>query len=181
MTDARPRALPVLGPVLVVLAFALGGVAAGFVWERLWSPPSGVVVDHRWGPADAVALQQEFSGTGWYVVVAVVTGLLLGLGAALLADRTPVLTLAAVVGGAALGAWLMLRGGVALGPADPQRLAATAEDGTRLPAQLSVSGWSPYGALPLGALVGLILVFIGLGPRGPHAPVDRRPDAASTT
>ena len=101
MTDLRRRDAVALG--LVVLGFAAAGVLAGFVWERLWTPPMGVVVDHRWGPADSLALQAQFSGTGWYVVVGAVAGLLLGVVATLLVDRAPVLTLLAVVVGAVLG------------------------------------------------------------------------------
>lgn len=158
---------------VVVVAFALAGVVAGFVWERLWTPATGVVVDHRWRPGDALALQQQFSGTGWYVVVGIVVGLLLGIVVSLLADRVPVLTLASVAVGSALAAWLMLRVGVALGPPDPQTIAATADDGTRLPAQLEVSGWSPFIAFPVGALLGLVIVLIGLGPRHPGHPQPR--------
>lgn len=163
MTGTRGEVAAQLG--LVVAAFAVVGVAAGFVWERLWTPATGVVVDHQWRPTDALALQQEFSGTGWYVVVGTVAGLLLGLVATLLVDRVPLLTLLAVVAGSSLAAWLMLRVGVALGPADPQSLAASADDGTRLPAQLAVSGRSPYAAFPVGALVGLVIVLLGLVPR----------------
>lgn len=178
MTASRRRAAAELGAVLG--AFALAGAVAGFVWERVWTPATGVVVDHRWRPEDALALQQQFSGTGWYVVVGTAAGLLLGLVAALLVDRVPLLTLVAVVAGSALAGWLMLRVGVALGPADPRDLAASADDGTRLPAQLEVSGRSPFIAVPLGALVGLVIVLIGLGPRHPRSPVESHPDVAPT-
>jgi hypothetical protein len=178
MTASRRRTAAELGVVLA--AFALAGAVAGFVWERLWTPAMGVVVDHRWRPADALALQQQFSGTGWYVVVGTAVGLLLGIVATLLVDRVPLLTLVAVVVGSALAAWVMLRVGVALGPADPQDLAASADEGTRLPAQLQVSGRSPFIAFPLGALVGLVIVLIGLGPRHHHAPVEEHPEATPT-
>jgi len=176
MTASRGRTATELG--LVVAAFALGGAVAGFAWERLWTPATGVVVDHRWRPADALALQQQFSGTGWYVVVGTALGLVLGIVASLLVDRVPLLTLVAVVVGSALAAWLMLRVGVALGPPDPQHVAAAAKDGTRLPAQLTVSGRSPFIAFPLGALLGLVIVLIGLGPRDPRPSVEERPEAA---
>jgi hypothetical protein len=41
-------------------------------------------------------------------------------------------------------------------------VARTAEDGTRVPGRLEVVGRSPFTALPAGALLGLIVVFIGL-------------------
>jgi hypothetical protein len=61
-----------------------------------------------------------------------------------------------------LGAALMYRVGVALGPSDPVRAASSAKEGAHLPAQLAVSGGSPWIAFPAGALVALALVFLGL-------------------
>jgi hypothetical protein len=57
----------------------------------------------------------------------------------------------------------MLVVGTALGPADPQTVAATAADGTRIPMDLDVSGRSPYLAMPAGALIGLVVIFFGVG------------------
>ncbi|GAA4721106.1 hypothetical protein [Nocardioides conyzicola] len=152
---------------LVVAALAAVGALAGVVWQWIWTPTAGVVVDHRWTAGDALGLQHEFSGTGWYVVVGTAAGLLAGIVIALVADRVPLLTLAAVVIGSVVAAWLMLTVGTALGPADPAVLAKTAADGTKLPMQLTVSGRSPWISLPSGALIGLVLVFIGLSPRHP--------------
>lgn len=158
----RPAALQ---SVYVVAALAAVGALAGVVWQWVWTPTLGVVVDHRWSAGDALGLQHEFSGTGWYVVVGLVAGLVAGVAVALMADRAPLLTLAAVVVGSALAAWVMLMVGTALGPPDPDIAARSAADGTRLPMQLSVTGRSPWVALPSGALIGLLLVFIGLSSR----------------
>jgi hypothetical protein len=165
---------------LVVAALAAVGALAGVVWEWVWTPTVGVVTDHRWTAGDAIGLQHEFSGTGWYVVVGTVAGLLAGVAIGLLADRAPLVTLAAVVVGSVLGAWLMLVVGTSLGPPDPTALARTADDGTRLPMQLSVSGHSPWTALPVGALLGLLLVFVGLSSRvGSASPRGDRPETRS--
>jgi hypothetical protein len=150
---------------LVLVAFAAVGVLAGVVWQWVWTPTMGVAYDHKWTAADAIGLQHEFSGTGWYAVVATVAGLVAGLAVALLADRVPLLTLVAVVVGSALAAWLMLLVGTTLGPADQVAVAKDAADGTRIPMELSITGDSALIALPSGALVGLVLVFIGLSPR----------------
>jgi hypothetical protein len=163
---------------LVVTALAAVGAIAGIVWQWAWTPTVGVVVDHRWTAGDAIGLQHEFSGTGWYALVATVAGLLAGLAIALLVDRTPLLTLVAVVVGSALGAWVMLLVGTALGPPDPDTVARTADDGTRVPIALTVSGYSPFIALPAGALLGLCVVFIGLSPRQrPEPQADTLPEA----
>jgi len=159
---------------LVLAAFAVVGALAGVVWQWVWTPTVGVAVDHHWTAGDALGLQHEFSGTGWYVVVGVVAGLVTGVAVALLVDRVPLLTLAAVVLGSALAAWLMLVVGGALGPADQDVVARTAADGTKIPMQLTVTGRSPWIALPSGALLGLVFIFIGLSSRH-QAPVAESP------
>ena len=153
--------LPYALQALAVLAiFAVVGALAGVVWEWLWTPPTGVVVHHQW-LQDETGLRGDFSGTGIYVLVAVVAGLLTGAVVALLLDRSELLTLVAVVVGALLAGWLMHRVGSALGPADPHQLARTARDGTHLPARLVLSGSSATRAFPGGALLGLTVVFLG--------------------
>ncbi|HQR25919.1 MAG TPA: hypothetical protein PLP61_02665, partial [Nocardioides sp.] len=62
---------------------------------------------------------------------------------------------AAALPRARLAGWVMARVGRALGPADPDREAATAPDLTALPLDLRVHGVSPYLLLPAGALAGL--------------------------
>lgn len=182
--SARRNAL--VQGALVVAVLAVTGALAGVVWQWLWTPPSGIVFDHQWVPLNAIELQQEFSATGWYVVVALVAGLLAGIGVALVLDAAPLVTLAAVVVGSAAGAGLMSLVGSALGPADPDGLAKTAKDGAHLPAALSVTGLSPYIALPVGALIGLLVVFIGVSDRRRRPspvtdPVDSSVDTATTS
>lgn len=156
--------------IVVVGLLTLSGVVAGLVWEWLWTPPSGVVVDHRWF-LDEQGLSDDFSGTGSYVAVAVLTGLLVGAAVAVIFERAELVTLAAVLVGAALAGWVMYRVGVMVGPPDPGTLAPSLEAGTALPARLKVAGQSPFVAFPSGALVGLLVVYFGLA-----RVVDRHPD-----
>ncbi len=115
-------------------------------------------------PRPTEGLLAEFAGTGWYVVVAVVAGLVLGLVAGLLLDRDEIVTLVAVVVGSALAAWLMMKVGFHFRPPDPQAIAESAKDGTELPGRLDLSGAvnlprqrfdnevrSPMLAFPIGA------------------------------
>ena len=153
---------------LAVLVLAVAGVLAGVVWEWVWTAPNGVVVDHKWVAQDESNLRGQFSGTGWYVIVASVAGLVGGALVALFVDRLPLITLLGVVVGSVLGAWLMFRVGVALGPPDPTPLALTAKEGAHLPARLDVSRVSPLFALPAGALVSVALVFLGLAAAQRH-------------
>ena len=154
--------------LLVVVGFAVAGALAGVVWEWVWAPPSGVALGGEF-LLDGDGLRSEFSGTALYVVVATLAGLLLGVLVAVLSDRHELLTLVAVAVGSVLAGWLMLQVGTALGPPDPGPLASTAEDYTPLVDELRVSGRSPYIAFPAGALVGLIVVFIGLNRRSAAA------------
>jgi len=148
--------------VLIVVVFAAVGAIAGVVWEWLWTPPVAVVAQHAVQPT-LETVRGEFSGTAWYVIVASIAGLLTSCVLALAFDRREIVTLAAVAGGSVLAAWLMLRVGTGLGPADPKTVAAAAANGTKVPMELDVSGFSPYLALPGGALIGLVVVFFGVG------------------
>lgn len=156
-----------LRQLLVVLAVTVGaGAVAGLVWEWLWTPPVGVVQHHRW-VLDEAALRGDFSGTGTYIAVAAVVGVLVGALVALVFDRAELLTLVALVVGSVVAGWLMYRVGLAVGPPDPRELARTAEQGAHLPGQLKVHGRSPFVAFPSGALVGMVVVFLGLSRRRP--------------
>jgi hypothetical protein len=162
--------------VIGVLVLAGAGALAGVVWEWLWTAPVGVVADHRWLAEDEAGLRGQFSGTGWFVVVATVTGLLAGGIVATFLDRVPLLTLLGVVVGSVLGTWLMLRVGAALGPPDPTRLALTAKEGTHLPGDLDVSRRTPWISMPAGALVALVLVFFGFSAGHRHHLADHQSD-----
>ena len=114
--SSRPRALG--QAVVVVLLVVLVGAVAGLVWQWLWDPPRGVVMNHRW-VQDEVGLRGDFAGTGTYVAVATVAGLLAGLGVALSSRRHELVTLVALVVGSLLAGWVMYRVGVALAPPSP--------------------------------------------------------------
>ncbi len=175
LTPARARGwrtgLPALHQAsLTIGLLGLSGVVAGLVWEWLWTPPTGVVVGQRWF-LDEQGLRDDFSGTGSYVAVALLVGLLVGAAIAVRLDHAELVTLAAVVVGSGLAAWVMYRVGVMAGPPDPAPLAETVKDGTALPARLRVGGWSPFVAFPGGALLGLLMVYFGLARRQrTHAP-----------
>lgn len=153
-----------------VAVFALVGVAAGLLWRSRVHAPPGVVVDHHWYPQPWDSGQQaDFAATGWYVVIALLAGLVLGLLAARLSRAPEVVTLGAVVVGSALAGWLMLRVGLHGVPPDPRLAAAHAADGTKLSGTVSRPRPAALVALPLGAIGALCAVFL-LAPGRAAAP-----------
>jgi hypothetical protein len=155
--------------VIVLAVFTAVGALAGVVWEWLWDAPVGFAYGHDWLP-DVAAARSDFSGTGWYVVVASAAGLLTAALLAMVFDRWELLTLGAVLAGSAVAGWVMLQVGQALGPPDAQAIAATADDGTRIKSDLDVAGKSPFVAFPASALVAVIVVFFAFTR---HHPNDR--------
>jgi hypothetical protein len=169
--DLRGPALLVVG---VLVAYGIVGVAAGWLWHEVWTPANGVVVGHQWY-ASGDALRDDFSGTGIYVVVATVAGLVLGLVSAVLGGRRPLVTVVAAVAGSALAAYLMTTVGQGLGPEDPHTLAAKAADGKELPSALAVTGFSPTLAFTFGTLVALAVVYTMFPGKTREARLDEEP------
>ena len=152
--------------LLVVLVFVAGGAVAGVLWEHWWTPPTGIASGHRFF-LDENGLPDAFSGTGMYVLVALVAGFVLGFLVAAVFRRHELTTLAVIVVAAGLGGWVMAQVGHALGPDDPNQLAKSLVDWSPLVGDLTVSGASAYFMMPIGAVAGLaagmiVEVLIGL-------------------
>lgn len=145
--------------LVIVTVFATVGAVCGLLWFWWWEPAQGVVNGSQWF-TDERGLRGDFNGTGLYVAIALVAGAVTGVVTTFLLDRAELVTLAAVLLGSALAGWLMLQVGQALGPADPEALALTAEDGTRLPDDLGITGRIPLVSFPGAALSALVMVFV---------------------
>ena len=153
--------------VLLLALFLLAGAAAGVLWHAVWTPPTGVAYEGQWflepaGPDVAV------SGTALYVLIAAVTGIVLGVLAGTL-PRHELLTLATAFTAAVIGGVAMYYVGHALGPAAPQPLAAGQPDFTSIPSDLVVATASssehPFTAtgllaMPAGVVTGLAVVYL---------------------
>ncbi|WP_411283002.1 hypothetical protein [Lapillicoccus sp.] len=147
-------------PLAVLVGLVLAGALLGVLWSELvWTPPPGTVQGGQWFPLDERALSQQTGGTSSYVLVAAAGGLVLGVLAAMAGTRRELVTLAAVLVGGALAAYVMWQVGTWLGPADPAAVAAGEPDGTSVPGALVVEGATPFLALPTAALAGLAAVF----------------------
>ncbi|WP_372733397.1 hypothetical protein [Nocardioides sp.] len=160
--------------IAALLAACAGvGVAGGYLWEWFWTPAQGVVGDGRWFPSPVEeGLQNSFSSVGWFVVVALPIGILIGFVTAFALDHAEVLALIVGLVGSALAVWLMLTVGTRLSPPDPAIAAVRAPDGTTLPGSLEFHGWTPLLSLPAGTLLMMSLVFL-LSPRRPEGHAGR--------
>ena len=166
----RPAWVGMVAQALAVVAIFAGvGALCGLLWFRLWDAPHGVVSGHEWYTSET-GLRADFSGTGFYVVIAVLAGLALGALAAWLCDRSELVTLVAVVCGSILAGYLMLRVGYHLSAPDPDHLALVAKDGTKLDGALRIDSGPPKAAFPFGALLGLAVVYASTLGRTPTEP-----------
>lgn len=170
MSDQLRRSL--LQGAVCVAVFAVAGALGGVLWRHLWSPVTGVVQQHRWFPTPFDAGEQhDFNGDAWYFIVALVSGLVLGLVAALVMRGSELVTLLAVALGSVLAGLLMWRVGMLGNPGDPMQLAKHAADGTKLPSRLHLANAVPLTAYPLGALGAVMALFLTTG-RAPEEAVE---------
>jgi hypothetical protein len=174
MSRAPDSAAPALLPrVLTVLAmFVVGGAAGGVLWERLWDAPTGVAYQGHWY-LEPAGPDLSFQAIALFVVIAFPLGLVLAGVAGRWRDHENA-TLVAVLLAAGVAAAVMYAVGTALGPPDPQALAAGRPDYTELPGGLGLTapdrGRVPWHstallALPGGAMAGLVASYL-LGKRG---------------
>lgn len=156
-----------------VLALTVGGGAtgavSGWVWEWLWTPPTGAAWKGEWF-LDRQGLLHDVDATGWFTVVGLVAGIVLGALAARFVRAAPSAVLAGVVLGALLHAWVMYQVGHLLGPDDPHAAARGAVDWEPILSDLRLAGveqqWWPFASTAtlapvLGALLSLVGVFFG--------------------
>jgi ribose/xylose/arabinose/galactoside ABC-type transport system permease subunit len=151
----------VLEGLVVVAVCAAVGAAVGYGWYRLWDSPPGVAFEGEWYPAPTdEGYRSIFGATATYVLLGALAGLVLGVLAALLAQQSELVTLAAVVVGTAVAAWLSYRLGSSLGPPDAAAIAKTAEDYQEIPGDLAVKGHSPFVAWTFGGLLGVASTYL---------------------
>ena len=176
----RDRLAAAVQAVLFTVAFAISGALAGVLWERLWDAPSGLVFEDKWY-LEPAGPDYAFSGTGWYVVVAVFAGALTALLLGWRWPRHPLVSLGAIVVGSMLAGWVMFMVGHGLGPDDPRLLAVGTADLTPLPSDLLLAGaddqprlfWldsSAFVAFPVGALLAALCQLL-LTPGRPPRPM----------
>lgn len=151
---------------ITAVAFLVAGVVGGVLW-RLLTPLPSYPVDKQGVLVDPVEVVRQVDADASYAVIALVLGLLLGVGLLWWRDRHPMSTLLAVAVGAAASGLVMMAVGQLLSPdhiadalahphpgghvSPPLRLHAG--PGQHLPAALL--------AMPIGALFAATVVLLG--------------------
>lgn len=157
------EAVVVLGALLVL------GAVCGVVWSQVVTPAlftklaKGAVMGE-------VELGQQFARDGWYVVIALVAGLLSGVTVLRWRPRAPLLGVGLLLVGCCLAAAVMAWVGHLLGPGDPQPLLSAAKVGAHVPQRLRVDTFVVYLGWPFGVLVGALLVLLGPDRSGAAVP-----------
>lgn len=164
---------PALQGVTIVLLCAVLGAFGGWLWERLWTPATGIVWNGVWhkgllslDPSTFAqtwsenAHQDVFDGTAIYVVISLVGGLAVGLFASFLLDRSELVTLGALLVGGVIAAALMEVVGVHLSVPDPNSLAGATPNGVVLDDRIHLATPGLYAVFPGAALLALALVFL---------------------
>lgn len=186
MTDRLGAAVQA---VAFIVVFALSGALAGVVWERLWDAPNGVTFEDKWF-LEPAGPDFSFSGTGWYVVVALVAGALTAFVLSWAWPRHELTSLLAIAVGSMLAGWVMFKVGHALGPQDPRVLAVGKPDLTTIPSDLTLAGVddqprlfrldsSALAAFPIGAMLSSVFVLLVTSGRrsGRRVPAVETPSA----
>jgi hypothetical protein len=163
------------GPLARDLGVVLGwfvalGVLAAVVWWQL-TPLAEYTRTATNAEMGEEELGRQVSADGWYVVIAAVGGLLSGVGLLSIRKRDPLAMVVLVTLGSLLCAWVMLRVGLWLGPADPKSALPHAAVGAKVPMQLKPHASGVVYVWPITALLGAIGVVWGTD--------DRRPATAS--
>ncbi|MGH3414495.1 MAG: hypothetical protein ACRDPH_15575 [Marmoricola sp.] len=177
MTQFGDRSQRALDALVVLGTLAVLGVLGGLVWNALVTLPVFRRTSHG-----AVLGQVQLAGfigiDGWFVVIALVAGLVAGALLMYFRPGDPLLTVVLLLAGGGLASWLMVQVGLLVGPDDPAAVLKHLTAGHTAAVQLHPHAAGVELVWPLAALIGGVVVLLGTGP---DAGYRRRPgpDAAS--
>jgi hypothetical protein len=154
---ARAWVVDSLRDVLVVAAwFVVAGILGGWIWSVVATPPKVTRVgDSASVPSEELVKQVGMDG--WFIVIAVVAGVVSGLVLLAWRRRDPLLTVALVTLGGALASWLMIHVGRALGPSDPIAALRKLPDGAHVSEALKLHAPGAAWTWPIAAAFGALI------------------------
>ena len=169
----RPPLSSAFGDVaVVVVVLAALGALAGVVWDLVVTPAEFTKLANG-AAMNEDALGRQFGADGWYVVIALVVGVISGALLTWWRNRDALRTCGALLIGAAVAAAAMALVGHLLGPGDPRSALQAARVGAHVPERLDVGegSWhSVWGYLrdtiviylcwPVGVLAGALLALV---------------------
>ena len=151
----------------MVVIFLVAGALGGWFWHHLWAPaPEGFV----YAKIPRFDDDQEFRGTGLYLMISVATGLVIAAVCTAVFERNELWTLAAVIVGAFAAGFVMQAVGHALGPDSASAFAEQAKDYERVRADLHAAWLPVIVGFPAGALLGSVSVLSLPTGRKPEEP-----------
>jgi hypothetical protein len=182
VSNERPGSATQLRALSATLAIGAGaallGIAGGFVWSAIAPRALFSVASHGIAYVVNPETSAFIAADGWYSIVAVVGGLLIGLAGYLLGVRRygPLPAAGALVGAtaAAFLAWWIGRN---IGLAHFRHLLGTSKPGTliRQPASLGAHGALAFWPLAAGAVIGGIELVLAMrerqGRADSHSPI----------
>jgi len=142
---------------VVVAWFTAAGLLGALVWLKVTDLPTFTRVADN-GSMGEEQLGKQFAVSGWFLVIAVVGGLLSGLVILLLRRSSPPLVVVVLVGlGGGLATLLMVQCGLAWGPGDPNAALLKAPLGAEVPTRLQADVDAVFFAWSVAALLGAAL------------------------
>lgn len=168
----RAAVSELLTSVAVVVGwFAALGALGALVWLKVTTLPEYTLVVSNGQVAGSMGeeeLAKQFGANGWFLVIAVVGGLLSGVVLMLVRRASPVVMVVLVGLGGALATFVMLQCGLAWGPEDYRAALARAQLGDSVPVQLKIDVNAAYYTWSIAALVGATLALWFLDARNPQ-------------
>lgn len=166
-TSDRGRGL-LLDVAIVLGWFLAAGILGALLWWRITPLPAYTRTSDN-AVMPATEFGKQVATDGWYFLIAAVFGVLSGIVLSVWRHRDPVATVLLVLVGAGLAAWVMLRLGLTLGPADPRGVIHDLPVGGKAPLRLQPQAHGVWTVWPIAALLGSLAVLLGTTARTPPA------------
>ena len=167
------RLVPVLLDVVVVgVWFVVAGLVGGWIWAQV-TPLPQVTKDGDNATVPSEELLKQVGMDGWFLVIALIGGVLSGVLLVWWRRRDPLLTVALVTVGAGLASWVMVQAGRLFGPGDEVAALRRLPDGAQVSEHLRLNATGVAWAWPVAAAFGaLVFLWVLAKPAEPAAEPD---------